>query len=380
MPWMESTRVRERMQFVVLALAHVQSFSALCAQFGIARKTGYKWLARYAEAQSVADLADRARIPAHTPNRTPPEVEARAVALRRQYGWGARKLQVLLEREGITLSEATLNRVIQRNGLLGRADVRGHATRRFERCLPNDLWQTDFKGPIQLARAGERCVPLAILDDHSRFLVGLYALPSTHAQPVRAVLRQSFQAYGLPREILTDHGTPFWSTSNVHGLTNVAVDILNQQVTLLHGAVRHPQTQGKVERLNRTLQEALRHRGTPRTLPACQAFFDEFRVQYNTERPHEALGMAVPASRYTPSVRAFQAEPLPWGYDANMTVRRLNTQGCLDYGGQRLFVSEALAEQPVGTLVLEGQLIVQFRDMLIREIQLDSRRGRALKG
>jgi len=375
MPWKESTVVEQRVQFVILAQAGVKSLTALCRQFGISRKTGYKWLERYAESGTFTSLVDQSRRPLNSPHRTDPTHEQRAVQLRQELGWGARKLQVLLEREGIPLSEATLNRIIKRNGLLKKEGAHRSATQRFERERPNELWQIDFKGPVRLLEHGRRCHPLAILDDHSRYLIGLFALPSTQLGPVREALRRSFQHYGLPEQILTDRGAPFWSTTNSLGLTQLSVEILNQSIQIVHGAVRHPQTQGKVERLNRTLQEEMNHRGTPRTLAACQAFFRAFRDRYNQERPHEALAMGLPAERYVPSTRAYMPEPPPWPYAPMMSVVQLNPQGCLDHQGQRLFVCEALAQQWVGTLAVEGKLLVQFRDMLIREINLDTRHG-----
>jgi transposase InsO family protein len=379
MPWRECTSMNERVRFVILASEGYRDFSALCEEFGISRKTGYKWMNRYSREHSLNDLADQSRAPHSSPRRTDPDIEARVVALRREYGWGARKLQVLLKREGKSLAEPTLNRIIKRNGLLRRADVKGHATTRFERDVPNDLWQIDFKGPLRLPGTDISCFPLAIEDDHSRYLVGLFALPSIEAGPARAAIRAAFQAHGLPREILTDHGTPFYSTTSVHGLTTVSVEIMNQGIGLVHGAVSHPQTQGKLERLNRTLQEEIYFRGKPRTIEACQVLFDVFRETYNHVRPHESLDMDVPVSRYVASQRPYQSPPPAWRYDDRTTERQLNTQGCLDYAGQRLFVCEALAHQTVGVLELNSRLIVRYRDMLIREIALDTRHGKAIR-
>ena len=253
MPWEESTVLDRRREFVILAQEGVQSLTALCRRYGISRKTGYKWLGRYLETGSLTDLEDQSRRPLRSPGRTDPSDEQRAVELRQELGWGARKLRILLQREGIQLSEATLNRIIKRNGLLRQPDRQGHATQRFERRYPNELWQMDFKGHLALADKGRRCYPLSILDDHSRFLIGLLALPSVQVGPIRDALRRTFARYGLPEQILTDHGTPFWSTTNSHGLTQVNVEIMNQDIQLLRGAVRHPQTQGKMEHLHRTL-------------------------------------------------------------------------------------------------------------------------------
>ena len=257
------------------------------------------------------------------------------MALRREYGWGARKLQVLLAREGIALGETTINRIIKRNGLIRREGAHRPALTRFEHEHPNDMWQMDFKGHIRLNEQG-RCYPLSILDDHSRFLIGLFALDSTRTKPVLSCLEQVFGQYGLPRVILTDRGSPFWSTTNLLGLTQVSVFILRQGVRLARSAVRHPQTQGKVERFHRTLKDEMIHQGTPRTMGASHTFFAAFRQRYNYVRPHEALDMDVPAQHYAPSERRYNPIPPPWPYPSEMSVVQLNTQGHLEYGGQRL--------------------------------------------
>ena len=378
MPWRECTMVDERYAFVREVDEGKRPFAASCRAFGISRKTGYKWWNRYRATGTVNVLVNQSRAPHKAPDRIDPAIEARVVALRQEYGFGARKLRVLLLREGINAAEATINRVIARHGLTKRQDVKGQATTRFERETPNDLWQMDFKGPIRLGDSDEYCHPLVIEDDHSRFLLGLFALPSFQGEPTRAAIRQVLARYSLPRQLLTDHGTPFYGNTNVHGLTFVSVDLMKQGIDLVHGAIRHPQTQGKLERLNRTIQEDVYFRGRPKTLEECQQMFDRFRQIYNEVRPHESLGMEVPASRYTPSAQPYRMPPVPWSYGDHMELHRLNTQGCLDYGGQRLFVCEALARETVGTVELNGTLIVQFRDMLIREIRLDTRRSTAI--
>lgn len=375
MPWKECDQMDERTRFVILALEGVPNFAALCRRFGISRKTGYKWMKRYEETGQLALLRDRSRKPTRSPSKTALEVEGRVVALRQEYGWGARKLQVLLRREGIRLAESTVNRIIKRNGLVRNPGAHRPATKRFEHENPNDLWQVDFKGQFKVQ--GGYCYPLSILDDHSRYLVGLYGLSSTKAVPVLCCLQNVLEEFGVPKMILTDHGAPFWSTSNPLGMTCVSVFLKGQGIRLTHSGVRHPQTQGKVERMHRSMEESMRHHGKPKTLASAGEWLQTFRYQYNHLRPHEALGMDVPAQHYQPSKRAFQPDPPAWEYPADMQVARLNTQGCLDYGGQRLFVCEALAGHWVGTLQVDGRLVVQFHDQLIREIMLDTRRGMA---
>ena len=372
MPWKVTNVLEQRISFVVRALHGRESMSALCREFGISRQTGYKWLKRYREIGGFAQLQGRSRRPHNSPNRTPPEIEERVIELRKHYGWGGKKLHVLLAREGIDLSIVTINRIISRNGLVAVKDSHRPATKRFERERPNELWQMDFKGQFRIQEG--HCYPLSILDDHSRFAVGLYALDHPRAVPVIECLTHTFEEYGVPQAMLIDHGSPWWSTTNTLGLTGVAVYLMKQGIHLYHSGVRHPQTQGKVERFHGTLQAYLDLRGKPSRLGDCRDAFSQFRYEYNHIRPHEGIGMAVPADRYGPSSKQYDPNPPPWEYPPGSLIERLNTQGCLDHCGRRYFVCEALASEPVRVQVVEGKLLVNYRDMYIREIDTETGR------
>lgn len=375
MPWQETDAMRERIEFVVLALQGGASVSELCRRFGVSRKTGYKWLERYREVGSLQGLKEHSRRPHHSPGQTSEELEAKVVALRLQFGWGGRKLAWRLAREGITLGAATIDRIIQRRGLVG-PEERGHgAATRFERARPNELWQMDFKGEYP-TRGRAWCFPLTILDDHSRYLVGLYPLTSTHAAPVRRSLVQCFDRYGLPDAMLLDHGVPWWSVTNGHGLTWLSVFLLNQDIRLIYGAFAHPQTRGKVERLHRTLHRSLRGWGRPDDWSGFRHALRVFRQEYNELRPHESLAMVVPAERYRPSSRPYVAQPAEWPYPNDGRIVRLNTRGFVTYQRRRFFVCEALAQQPVFCQEFDDKLLITYRTMHIREIDL--RTGRTL--
>jgi len=331
---------------------------------------------RYREVGSVQGLGEHSRRPQHSPGRTPVEQEERVVGLRQRYGWGAKKLVVLLAREGIRLPVVTVNRILKRRGLLVAEECHRPATQRFVREAPNQLWQMDFKGPWAVAEGS--CYPLSILDDHSRYLVGLHALRGTEGAGVGRGLTQTFEAYGVPEAMLLDHGTPWWNTANGHGLTWLAVELIRQGIRLYYSGIRHPQTQGKVERMHRSLKHQIDRRGRPRTLAESAQALAEFRAEYNQVRPHEALGMDVPAQHYQPSQRAYNTQPGEWEYEPGLLVKELNSQGCLDYQQHRYFVCEALAEQRVGTQQIENKLLVKYRHMWVREIDLGSGRTSAL--
>jgi transposase InsO family protein len=302
--------------------------------------------------------------------------EQRVVELRRQYGWGAKKLAVLLRQEGIDLRIVTLNRILKRQGLLMAEECPRPAQQRFEREAPNQLWQMDFKGQWRVEEGS--CYPLSILDDHSRYLVGLHALPDTTAAGVWRGLTRTFERYGVPEAMLMDHGTPWWSMTQGHGLTRLAVRLMRQGIRLYYSGYGHPQTQGKIERMHRSLKHRIDGWGRPKTMAASAEALAVFRSEYNQVRPHEALGMEVPAQRYQASQKAYDPHPHEWEYATGMEVTRLNSEGFVTLGARRYFVCEALAEQPVGTERLENKVLVRYRQHWIREIDLGSGRTSAL--
>jgi len=376
MAWRVEDVRTQRIQFVVRALQRREPLAVLCREFDISRTTGYKWLDRFRTVGSLTDLDEISRRPHTSPTRTDPAHERRVVALRRRFGWGGKKLQVLLRAEGIALTVTTINRIIRRSGLVVRADSHRPALRRFEREIPNALWQMDFKGDYA-TRQG-RCYPLSLLDDHSRYAVGLFALSERSGEAVWRCLVGSFERHGLPEAMLMDHGAPWWSTTNGHGLTRVTVGLIKQGVGLHFSAVGHPQTQGKVERFHRTLSHALERDGIPRSLGEWAGRLRLFLTEYNEIRPHEALGMLPPASRWRTSPRAYDPTPPEWEYPPGAVVKRLNPRGVLWHGGRHWFVCEALAGERVRLETFASRALVIYRRMLIREIDLVTGRTTAV--
>jgi len=373
MPWRTMDVMEQRIQFVVRASTSDRNLSALCREFGVSRPTGYRWLRRYWAAGTVTGLHELSRRPHHLPSRTAPEIEDLVEASHhKHYGCGAKKLQIYLDQEDhLRLPVITIHRILRRRGLLRQAESSSAAAGRFERAAPNELWQTDCKGPM--GRGATVCVPLTILDDYSRYVLGLAPLTGTKAEPVHAALVQAFTTYGLPEAMLMDHGTPWWSTTNGYGLTWLSVALIEQGIRLHWSGIRHPQTQGKVERFHRTLKEAMNFVGAPARWDQWPDQLACFQHHYNEERPHEALDMQPPASRYQPSPRPYQPRPTAWQYPAGAPVRRLSSHGCLSWGSQYYFVCEALAHRFVQLDELEGKLLVRYRHMYVREINLRTR-------
>lgn len=370
MPWKSETVMDLRIEFVLRARRKEKSISNLCKEYSISRDTGHRWLRRYEEGGSLMGLKERSRRPMTSPNKTPDPVEDIVVSLREQKGWGARKLKILLAQRGETVSAPTIHRILIRRGMISKNPAARKATKRFERSECNQMAQMDFKGEYEIQ--GGKCYPLSFLDDCSRYLLGLWPLTSTGGQGVYQSLKSHFQQTGVPHSILTDHGTPWYSTTNGHGLTWVSVWLIKQGISLRFSGVAHPQTQGKVERFHRTLKQRTRHRQPPSTIEEWRQWAEEFRAEYNHERPHEALGMKTPAEVYDyANLRQYQETPSEWEYTGGK-VMRLNTEGHLYYRGRNYFACEALAKERVRVDEIEDRLIVTFRHMTIREINLSS--------
>jgi transposase InsO family protein len=347
MPWTESV-MDQREEFVRLASAPGANKKELCRRFGISREKGYKWLRRHA-AEGRAGLADRSRRPHRSPARTAAAVEKEVLRIREASNgtWGGRKIRAAMRRAGRKEAPAasTVTAILRRHGELGvRAGGHPGPYERFERAAPNELWQMDFKGHFPLP-AG-RCHPLTVLDDHSRYSVGLAACADEQDVTVRARLTSVFRRYGLPWAMLMDNGSP-WGDAGDQPYTIFTAWLLRLGVRVIHGRPGHPQTQGKDERFHRTLKAELLQSRSFRDIEHCQNVFDAWRHVYNHERPHDALDLAVPADRYRSSPRAFP-ETLPAiEYGPSDAVRAVDHNGCITFKNRKWRVGKAFRGQPI---------------------------------
>ena len=344
MPWQEESLMSLRKEFVTLALNQSLSFSELCRRFGISRKTGYKWLARY-RIDPGEDFADRSRQPHHNPTRTHPAIEAEVVALRRRHpAWGGRKLHRVLRNDGYTAVPApsTITHILRRHGLLQTgADRPQQPYRRFEHAAPNHLWQMDFKGHFQTL--GGRCDPLTVIDDHSRFNIVLEALGRTTTAAVQASLTRAFRRYGLPQRINMDNGAPWGApAARGHGISALSVWLIRLGVGISFSAPAHPQTNGKDERFHRTLKAEVLGQRCFSDRGHVQRCFDAWRSVYNHRRPHEGIGMRTPGERYHPSPRCFPEVLLPYEYAPDDEVVMVKRNGQVTDWRCQLKVSSAL--------------------------------------
>jgi len=348
MPWQSHSVSALRHEFVLLATRPGSNLSDLCRRYQISRKTAYKWLARY-RTEGEAALTDRSRRPKHSPNHCPEALETLILQTRDQFpDWGGRKLVRYLHNQGVAPlpSPSTVTEILRRHGRLTPPEVRTYPWQRFEREHPNALWQMDFKGHFALAQG--RCYPLTALDDHSRFGLVLHAGKDSQRHSVQMVLTQAFRRYGLPDQINVDHGPP-WGSDPRYPVTRLGAWLIRLGITVTHSRPAHPQTNGKIERWHRSLDQEVitRYRHRYHHLKQWQTAFDDWRHLYNTQRPHEALNLEVPAAHYAPSERLYP-EALPEVlYDEADTLRVVDANGHIHFKGQSFRIGKGLHRERV---------------------------------
>ncbi len=347
MPWEEVSIMSQRREFVSLALAEGSNISELCRRFGISRDIGYKWLHRYRQ-MGEAGLEDKSRRPRRSPARTAPFVEELVLGARDSHpAWGPRKLRHWLARQGHQElpSPSTICAILSRHGRIDPAQVAKHRPfKRFERQRPNELWQMDFKGYFPTFQGD--CFPLSVLDDCSRYAIGLEACANEQGPTVKDKLVPIFQCYGLPQAMLMDNGNP-WGGQGEPVYTSFEVWLMRLGIKVYHGRPFHPQTQGKDERFHKTLKAEVLQGRSFRDLSHCQQAFDYWRPIYNTERPHEALGMDVPASVYHISTTPFPEKLPAIEYSQEDMVRKVQVDGTITYRSIPFRVGYAFKGLPV---------------------------------
>jgi transposase InsO family protein len=372
MPWKEVDTLTLRIEFVTLASQEGCNISQLCRQFGISRDKGYKWLRRYAES-GTAGLLNNSRRPHCSPKKTNETVEEAIIALRKEHPvWGGRKLKARLEAIGYdgVPAPSTITAILRRNDLLDPAECKKHkAFCRFEHPYPNALWQMDFKG--HFSTRGGRCHPLTVLDDHSRYSVLLQACADETAATVTEALQSAFRRYGLPDRMTMDNGSP-WGGDERYDLTAITAWLIRLGIAVSHSRPYHPQTQGKDERFHRTLLAEAITGLVFNDLEQCQQRFDRFRAVYNLERPHEAVGMKPPVTRFQPSPRPYPENLPPIEYGACDQVRKVQDKGEVYFKGRVLRVSRALKGQQVAfrPTNIDGRYELYYCHHKIREINL----------
>lgn len=343
----------ERLQFVRDAMRDRYTMSELCARYGVSRRIGYKWLARY-DAEGRRGLADRSRAPQHCPHRIATTLAELLVAERVAHPhWGARKLLKVLATRHPRVSgwpaASTAADLLARRGLVQhRRRRRPHlhpGVIRPTTAAPNDLWTADFKGQFRTGN-GQYCYPLTIADQHTRFLLTCRGLLSTQTVTARPIFERAFREYGLPIAIRTDNGVPF-ATQAIHGLSYL--NVWWMRLGILHQRIRPgcPQENGAHERMHRTLKrQAIKP--VRATCSAQQRNFDAFQREYNTERPHERLAQETPASQYYTSPRPYPERLPPLEYPGHFLVKKITTGGTFRFRSRLLYLANAMVDQHIG--------------------------------
>lgn len=373
MPLKVKTLGEQRREIVARVRAGERTVTEMSRETGLSRKTIYQYLKR---ADDPADtLEDRSRRPDHQPNRTSAEVEDLIMAVAAEYPvWGESKVRKECARQypEVSLPSArTVGRIMHRNGHHpGGTRTGPMGWQRFEAAAPNGLLQMDFKGWF---RTTERITihPLSVVDDHSRYLLGLVACTNQSRETVWNALEPIFCTHGLPERMLTDNAGP-WAAPGSNAATDLELKLMRLGITLIHGRPYHPQTQGKVERFHGTLKRELIQRSTFTTVANTQEQFDQFREVYNTRRAHMALGDRYPADAYRPSPRPFPATIAPPEYPDAIAVRKVGYNGTISYANKRVRVHNQLANELVGIYQGEEEdhIDIVYYTTILRRVDL----------
>jgi putative transposase len=351
-PWKDSTPMRERSVFIRAWEAEVFTMTELCEHFGVSRKTGYKWLKRFEE-EGLDGVSDRSRAPRSCPHRTPPEVEAEIIRVRKKHNrWGPKKIIDTLQKidpERDWPAVSTAGAVLKRAGLVKKRKRHrrwrhpGHPTLKAD--WPNELMTIDFKGEFRLGDTSV-CYPLTIQDRFSRYVLTCMGLASPRLDDVRSAMEELFREVGLPERIRTDNGEPF-ASHGISGLTRL--NVWWMWLGIQHERIDKgcPYQNGAHERMHQELK-AETTRPPAFSLSGQQLLFDEFVRTYNEVRPHEGIGQQKPSDLWTPSPRTYPERLVDPEYPGYFEVRRVRSGGEIKFKGQMQFVSQALAGQLIG--------------------------------
>ena len=381
----------QRMEFAVRAV-NAPNFRELCREYGISAKTGYKWRERFI-AGGLAGLNEESRRPRSHADALDSDIVCEIVRLKQAHPhWGPRKIHALYQRRHGVIgapSESSFKRVLERAGFtekrrMRRAGETGGLASGVKAERPNDVWSVDFKGWWRDPH-GLRVEPLTVRDEFSRMILEVRALEDARTESVRACFERLFAAHGLPGAIRSDNGTPFASAQGLLGLSRLSVWWLALGINLERSRPGCPQDNGAHERMHKDIRRELEAGRAGRD----QAAFDMWKQEFNNERPHESLGMRVPAEVYEPSARAYEGTPADVDY-GSMQSRRINPTGCTRYEGAEYRISHALRGWSVGMKPIEnGTVEVWFSRLLLGHIdptsegflpvRTDSRKARKIE-
>lgn len=362
MPWKVFPMREQRLALVHRVTLLARSVAEVAREFGVSRKTAYKWLKRFRQGDS---LVDQSRRPKRSPRRSDSGIEAKVLEARQRYNWGPRKIRKLLEDEHPPTIR-TVGRILKRLGCVPQTlPTPQTIPQPFERPAPNDLWQIDHKGYLEVQR--QKVMPLTVLDDHSRYCLCLHPCLDLTMSTAWQILWELFGQVGLPGAILSDNA--FGKTRTFPGISGFDMRLIRLGIHPLHGRPYHPQTQGKVERLHGSMMRELFNFNARRD---CIEHFtqdcENWRIIYNTQRPHEALMDQTPICRWKPSHRKRPDELPQISYPADAILRRVSYSGDFRYRNARILVGRALAREWVRIEVADQDIAVYYGWKRIRVI------------
>jgi len=359
------------MRFVVTHEADLYAMKEQCERFGISRKTGYKWLERF-EAEGPGGLENRSRRPHRSPNQTPENIQALLIEVRLKHPrWGPEKLLDVVGRRHPELelpARSTVAAILKGEGLVKERRRRRRHTHpgkpKTSVTAPNELWTADFKGEFKTLD-GVWCYPLTVADEFSRFILGIDGLLETKGKGVRTVFERLFREYGMPCGIRTDNGTPFVGTNSIHGLSVLNVWWMKLGIPLERIQPGRPDQNGRHERMHRTMKDETQYPPAENP-PAQQVCFDDFRSEFNCERPHQALGQKRPAEVWIPSPRPYPKRIPDPEYPKHFLQRRVHKTGNIKFKKQYLFLSQTLAREEIGLEEInDGIWSIYFYNILL---------------
>jgi len=368
MPWKKSEPMQQRIEFAMKAMGTL-NFRALCQEYGISTKTGYKWKERFLR-KGFEGMGEVSRRPKSSPNRLGEEEVCDIVRLKLAHqNWGPRKIRELYRRKYHEVpSESSVKRVLARAGMTQERARRsnkqaGRLAAGREANTPNEVWTVDFKGWWRAK--GRRCEPLTVRDEHSRYILELRAVEDARTQTVRKRFEQLFEQQGLPQAIRSDNGAPFASITGLWGLSRLSVWWIALGINLERGRPGHPQDNGAHERMHLDISREIEALGE-----SDQDVLDLWRQSFNYERPHDALGLRCPGELYQRSERKYEGTPEDLIYP-QMCARRVSARGCIQVDNQAFFLSTALAHWSVGLKPIAPNLMeLWFGQLLLGQVDL----------
>lgn len=363
--------MNQRIEFVLRSLK-TDNFRALCQEYGISAKTGYKWRERFM-GQGLEGMAEHSRRPKNSPSGLDEGVVCDIIRIKQKHlAWGPRKIRAIYGRShGEIPSESSFKRLLERAGYTEKRRLRprGQTGRLYSgrrAKAPNEVWTVDFKGWWYGAQ-GRRCEPLTVRDEFSRYVLELRALQDAKIKTVRLVFERLFEARGLPQAIRSDNGSPFAHIRALLGLSQLSAWWVALGIDLERNRPGCPQDNPAHERFHLDIRNELeKHR-----LGEQQAVLDQWRQIFNQERPHEALDMRTPAQVYQHSSKEYEGTPEDLSYPG-MQTRKVSSTGHIVCSGVHLFVSTALKGWSVGLQSNEQCFNVWFGRLLLGQLDLPS--------